>query len=226
MSSRNYLIMSSDMSLMDKREYRINALAAGLERCGLKNIGSINSDIPQNWNGKNAPGLQSIPEAEKEARIALIRSFIGTGVWPKSIDQRELAPLTDFVLAAAQDSWLTVALAAVGTVYSALNALPAYQLPAGRLMVCYGVTVESVSPIMPVSRLLFRRAGAGGNIQAQFDMEPMGVRWEQCAFFSEPVVLDPQETYAIQVMCRVATAIGERIHIDNFLFESSGGTIA
>lgn len=217
MASRNYLIMSNDMSLSDRKDYRLTALACGLERCGTKGIGDINADIP---------GLQSIPVASKDARVAQIKSYIQTGKCPKSIDQRELAPLTDFVAAAAQDSWLTVALAAVGTPYSALNALAAYTLPAGRLMVCYAVSVESVAVPMPVSRLIFRRNGAAGNILAQYDMEPLGVRWEPDAFFSEPVVIDPQEPFAIQVLCRNATGVGERVHIHNFLFESAGQVVA
>ena len=217
MASRNYLIMSNDMTLSDKKEYRLNALAGGLERCGLKGIGDIKADIP---------GLATIPDANKVSRVKLIHDFIATGQWPRSIDQRELAPLTDFVAAAAQDSWLTVALAAVGVAVSALNALVAYTLPAGRLMICYAVSVESAAVPMPVSRLIFRRGGVAGNIQAQFDMEPMGIRLEVDAFFSEPVVIDPQDLFAIQVLPRVATLAGERVHIHNFLFESSGGVIA
>jgi len=217
MASRNYLVMSNDMTLSDKKEYRLKALAAGLERCGLKGIGDIKADVN---------GLATIPEGNKTARVNLIHDFIATGQWPRSIDQRELAPLTDFVAAAAQDSWLTVALAAVGVPVSALNALAAYTLPAGRLMVCYAVSVDSAAVPMPVSRLLFRRGGAVGNIQAQFDMEPMGVRLEPDAFFSEAVVIDPQDLFAIQVLPRVATLVGERVHIHNFLFESSGGVIA
>ena len=218
MASRNYLVMSNDMTLMDKKEYRLNALASGLERCGLKNIGDINADIP---------GLQSIPVANKEQRVKHIHDYIATGKWPRSIDQRELQPLqlTDLVAVAAQDSWLTVALA-VGGVVSALNALAAYTLVVGKLMVCYGVSVESPIVPMPVSRLIFRRGGAAGNIQAQFDMEPMGVRWETDAFFSEPVVIDPQEVFAIQVMGRAVVAAGARVHIHNFLFESTGQVIA
>lgn len=216
MASRNYLIISNDMSLSDKKRYRMSALAAGLERCEPASIGSINADIP---------GLEPIPSANKEQRVAHIQSYISTGQWPRSIDQRELAPLTDFVAAAAQDSWLTVALA-VGGVVSALNALAAYQFPAGRMMVCYGVSVESAIVPMPVSRLIFRRAGVAGNIQAQFDMEEMGVRLEPDAFFSEPVVIDPQEIFAIQVLGRAVSAAGERVHVHNFLFESSGTVIA
>jgi len=212
MASRNYLIMTDDMTLSARREYRLNALAAGLERCGLKGIGDINADIP---------GLQSIPLANKMSRVKLIHDFILTGDWPRTIDERELAPLTDFVAAAAQDSWLTVALA-VGGVVSALNALAAYTLLVGKLMVCYGVSIESPIVPMPVSRLIFRRGGAAGNITAQFDMEPMGVRLEPDAFFSEAVVIDPQELFAIQVLGRAVIAAGARVHIHNFLFENTG----
>jgi len=219
MASRNYLVMTNDMTLTDKKELRLNALAAGLERCGLKSIGDINSDIP---------ALETIPLADKAIRVKLIRNYIATGQWPRTIDQRELAPATDFgaaPLAAAQDSWLTVALA-VGGVVSALNALPAYTLLVGKLMVCYGVSVESAVVPMPVSRLIFRRGGAAGNIQAEFDMEPMGVRLETDAFFSEPVVIDPQDLFAIQVLGRAAVAAGARVHVHNFLFEGAGLTIA
>lgn len=216
MSSRNYLIMSADMTLTEKRAYRLNAIAAGLERCGTKGIGDIKADIP---------GLAGIPDATKDARVKLIHDFILTGRWPPSIDLRELAPLTDFVAAAGQDSWITVALA-VGGVVSALNALAAYQLLEGKLMVCYGVSVESPIVPMPVSRLIFRRGGAAGNIQAQFDMEPMGVRLEVDAFFSEPTVQDPRDIFAIQVLGRAIVAGGARVHVHNFLFESAGLIIA
>jgi len=54
----------------------------------------------------------------------------------------------------------------------------------------------------------------------------MAVRDEEDAFFSEPVVIDPQDAFAIQVMARAATAIGERVHIHNFLFESGGQVVA
>lgn len=216
MASRNYLIMSADMTLTDKKDYRMNALAAGLERCGVKGIGDIEADIP---------ALGGIADAAKEARVKTIRDYIATGKWPRSIDQRELAPLTDFVAAAAQDSWLSVALA-VGGVVSALNALAAYTLIAGKLMVCYGVSVEDPTVPMPVSRIIFRRGGAAGNIQAQFDMEPMGVRQEVDAFFSEAVVIDPLDLFAIQVLGRAVVAAGARIHVHNFVFESAGLVVA
>ncbi|GAI71708.1 unnamed protein product [marine sediment metagenome] len=216
MASRSYLINSNDMSLMDKRNYRMTALAAGLQRCGEKGIGNINADIP---------GLAGIPPAEMDRRVATIKAYIETGKWPTTIDQRELAPLTDFVAGApaAQDFWVTPALAVVGTVYTCLNALLAYTFPAGRLMVCYGVSVDVA--VLPISRLIFRRGSAVGNIQAQFDMQPMGTRLETAAFFSEPVVIDPQDPFAIQVLCNIIAG-ATPVHIDNFLFEIAGTTTA
>lgn len=219
MASRNYLVMSNDLTLTDKKELRQNALAAGLERCGIKEIGDINADVP---------GLEPIPAANKAQRVAVIKNYITTGAWPRSIDQRELMFLAgnDLVVATAIDSWLTAPLLAVGAFYSCFQAVAAPQLIVGKLMVCYGVSVESVAPLLPVSRLIFRRGGVAGNIQAQFDMEPMGVRLEADAFFTEPVVIDPQEVFAIQVRASVITNIAEKVHIHNFLFESSGQVIA
>lgn len=219
MASRNYLINTVDMSLTDRKQYRMTALASGLERCGLKNIGDINSDVP---------GLSRLDIADKDARVKLIHDFISTGQWPRSIDQRELQPIVagpDLVAGTALDMWLTAALAVIGTPYSCFQAIAAPQLNQGKLMVCYGVSVESAVVPMPVSRLIFRRGGAAGNIQAVFDMEPMGVRQETDAFFSEPVVIDATEIFAIQVICR-AVAAATIVHVHNFLFESSGSVIA
>jgi len=216
MASRNYLVMSNDMTLSDKKEYRLNALSAGLERCGLRGIGDIKADIP---------GLAGIPDANKVARVKLIHNYLITGQWPRSIDQRELTTGTDLVVAPAVDSWLTAPMAAVGNIVSCFQGVAAPQLVQGKLMVCYAVSVESSAVPMPVSRLIFRR-GAAGNVQAQFDMEAMGVRWEVDAFFSEVVVIDPQDVFAIQVRCRNATAVAEIVHIHNFLFESAGLVVA
>ncbi len=228
MSSRNYLIISNDMTLTDKREYRQLALAAGLERCGQKGIGSIEADIPDGWDGKLTtpltPGLQSIPKANVNARVELIKKFIDTGRWPKSIDQRELMFLAgnDLVVATALDSWLTAPMAAVGNFVSCFQGVATPQLVQNKLMVCYGISVDSAAVPLPGSRLIFRRGGAAGNIRAQFDMEEMQVRQEVDAFFSEPVVIDPFEPFAIQVRCRTATLVAEIVHIHNFLFETTG----
>ncbi len=220
MPSRNYVVYSgpgSTMTATDQKEFKLKALAAGLERCAIKSIGDVNADIP---------GLQSIPEANKQDRVNLIKNFISTGNWPRSVDQRELAPLTDLAVPTALDSWLTAALAAVGTFYSCFQAVAAPQLIQGKLLVCYGVSIDDATVPMPVSRLLFRRGGVAGNIQGQFDLEPLGVKQEFDGYLSEPMVIDSTDPFAIQVRARVATAAACIVHIHNFLFESAGLTVA
>lgn len=222
MASRNYIVYSgpgSTMTATDQKEFKLNALAAGLERCSIKNIGDINADIP---------ALPGIPESNKASRVQLIKSLIATGKWPKSVDQRELAPLTDLVVVAgiAVDSWLTPALAAVGQIASCFQGLAAPQLLAGKLMVIYGISIDDANVPMPVSRLIFRRGGLAGNIQAQFDLEPLGIKPEYDGYLSEPVVIDYTDPFAIQVRVRAVTAAVCIVHLHNFLFESAGVTIA
>ena len=229
MASRNFIVYSgpgSTMTAKQQKEYKLNAIAAGLERCAIKSIGDLNADIPYDWDGKKSPGLQSIPESKKEDRVKLIRDFIATGAWPKSVDLRELAPLTDLVVPTALDSHLTAALAAVATVYSCFQAIAAPQLLQGKLMVVYGVSIDDPSVPMPVSRLIFRKGGAAGNIQGQYDLEPLGVKAEYDGYLSEPQVIDYQDPFAIQVRCRFASAVACIVHLHNFLFESTGLVIA
>jgi hypothetical protein len=215
MGSRNYLINVADLSVTDRGKYKLSALAAGLERCAIKGIGDVNSDIP---------GLQAIPDVQKADRVTLITNYLAQGKWPKSITQRELTPALngDLVAVTALDSWLTAAFAAVGTFYSCFQAIASPQLAQDKLMVLYGISSESVGVPNPPSRLVIRRGGATGNIIAQYDMEQQAVRQEWDAFFSEPQVIDPQQAFAIQARAKNATGVAEIIHLHNFLFEASG----
>lgn len=216
MASRNYVVNTEDLSLTDRKNYKLAALAAGLERCAVKAVGSPESDIP---------GLQAIPVAEKRQRIGLIRSYIEGGNWPRSIDARELAPgpaavRSDFAVPTALAESLTAALAVVDTWYTCFQAVAAPQLLVGKLLVIWGISVETV-PI-PVSYLQFLR---GTNVQAVFDLQTQNCRLAFDAYLSEPVVFDPQDTFAAQVLCRIV-APAARVHLHNFLFEKAGDTIA
>ena len=217
MGSRNYVTVLDDLTLSERADSKKRAIAAGIERCAIKNIGDVNSDIL---------GLQSLPEAEKDARFDLVKAYISTGKWPKSLTLRELTPALngDLVVATALDSWLTAALAVVGTFYTCFQAVVAPQLAQDKLLVCYGISIDSATVPLPVSRVVFRRGGAAGNIIAQYDLEEMEVRQNVDAYFSEPVVIDPQQAFAIQVRCRTVSGAGvaEVVHIHNFLFEQSG----
>lgn len=224
MATKNWLSITSDMTATDRNKYKQYALAAGLQRCVQKSIGTPEQDIP---------GLQGMPSSTPallEARIEHIKNYILSGKWPASVAVRELIPGTaalpgDLVAPPAIDSWLTAPLAAVGVAYSCFQAIAAPVLVQNRLMVGWGVSVDSAAVPLPVSRLIFRRTGVAGSIQAQFDMEPMMVRQEVDAFFSEPVVIDPQVPFAIQVVCRNATLVAEIVHIHNYLFETAPGVV-
>lgn len=217
MSQRNYLINSEDLSLTDKKSYKMYALSAGLERCEVKGIGNLHADIP---------GLQSISAAQRSGRVELIKKYIETGKFPETVDQRELVTgpaRTDFVVATALDEMVTAPLAVVGAAYSCFQAVAAPQMLINRLVVFWGVSIEVV-PI-PVSWLIFRTGGALGNVEAMFDLQPQNTRLSYDAYFSEPIVYDPQEVFAVQVLARIATGAAARIHLHNFLFGPAGQTV-
>lgn len=217
MSQRNYLLNSEDMSLSDKKGYRQAALAAGLERCDVRGIGNVSADIPN---------LEGIAQGSKAARVNHISNFIKDGAFPKSVDQRELVtgPLrTDLVVATAADAMLTAALAVVGVAYSCFQAVAAPQLLINRLVVFYGISIETVPN--PATMILFRTGGAAGNVEAMFDLQPQNTRLAYDCFFSEPIVFDPQQVFAIQVVAGIALAAPAQIHLHNFLFGPEGQTI-
>jgi hypothetical protein len=215
MASKNYVVLKERLTFSEEKEYKVRALSAGLERCGVKGIGEIAADIP---------ALQSIPVNNKADRVRAIATYLAGGLWPRTIDQRQLAPLTDLVVPTGLDDWLTAALAVVGNAYSCFQAVAAPQTIQGKLLVLWGISVETV-PI-PVSRLIIRKGGAAGNILAQYDLNELAVADNAVAVFSEPVVIDPQDIFAVQVRASIATGAAARVYIHNYLFENAGQVIA
>jgi len=59
-----------------------------------------------------------------------------------------------------------------------------------------------------------------------FDLEQLVNRLETDGYFSEPVIIDPTATYAVQVTCRVATGVLARVQLGCFVFEPAGTVIA
>lgn len=201
MGSVNYLNPVDSMTLSDQKEFRLRALAAGLARAAFKKIGSIGDNLA-NFN-----------EAYK---------YIQNGGWPDSLDCREAQPILDF--GCALDQWNTAALVAVGTPYSALQAIAAPALAANRIAVFYKIGVETVP--MPISRVVFRSGGATGNIVGVFDTEQLINQQTWVGYFSEPVVIDPTTTFAVQVLARIATGLLADVQLGCLIFEPAGTTIA
>lgn len=213
MSSLNFILPTGSMTLTDQKDYRIGAIAAGIERAADKGIGNIADDI------QGVGGVH-----DKDARVAAILAYLLAGQIPRSIDIREMQLIVD-IPAIVLDQWNTAALAAVGVAYSVFQAVAAPVMAANRLAVFYKVGVEAVAPIN-VSRLTFRSGGALGNIIGLFDLEQLVNRLETDGYFSEPVIIDPTATYAVQVTCRIASGVFERVQLGCFVFEPAGTVVA
>ncbi len=222
MSSRNYIIPVGGMTLTDQKQYRLNAIAAGLELSGDKKIGNIKDEIPGYVEADKSAKTAS--EA-KAMRIQTILNWISQGNTPASIDVRAPQPALDFGVAAALDDWQSAALAVINTFYTVFSGVVAPTLNAVRLAVWYGVALNA--PGVPnVSRLTFRSGGALGNLMAEFDLEALEARLETVGFFSEPVIFEPTRGYSATVRCRVVTGAAERVQLIGFLFEPAGTTNA
>ena len=211
MSSRTYIIPVGSMTLTDQKDYRMNAIAAGIEFASQKKIGSVSDEIP---------GYSGL--TKREERIQAIIAWLKAGNLPTSIDIREPQPLNDF--ACTVDDWQTAALAAVNTFYTIFNGVVAPTLNAVRCAVWYGAAVETAA--FPVSRLTWRKTGAAGNIIAEFDLEQLVNRLESIGYFSEPVIFEPTLPYSGTVRCRVATGVFARVQPMGFIFEPAGTTNA
>jgi len=208
----NAILPVGSMTLTDQKTYRMMAIAAGIERASQKSIGNISDEIPGVAGNDN-----------REARVAAILSYLDAGNVPASIDIREFQPTLDAL--AAVDAWVTAVIAAVGGVYALLAGVAAPVMPANRLGVIYKVGVELPVP-QPVSRLILRSGGAAGNIIGVFDLEQLYNRLETEGYFSEPVIIDPNITYAMQVIGRIAAAALARVQLGFLIFEPAGQTIA
>ena len=211
MSALNYLLPIGSMSLSDQKRYRMMAVAAGIERASQKAIGNIADEVP---------GVAGV--ADRNARVNAILKYLEAGNVPASIDIREFQPLLDG--GAGVDAWVSAVIAAVGGVYAVLAGVLAPVMPANRLGVIYKVGIETAPS--PVSRLTIRSGGAAGNIVGVFDLEQLVNRLETEGFFSEPVVIDPNITYAMQVTGRIAAAALARVQLGFLIFEQAGQTIA
>jgi len=202
------------MTLTDQKDYRINALAAGIQRSLEVGIGT--------WDKKEIP--QADLQNPNRPSFASTKSFLMGGGWPASLDVREVQPAADLALGAAADMWNTAALAVVGTLVSAIGAMGTAPIAnrANKLLVFYKVSVPVAA--FPVSRLVFRNAAAG-NFLAQYDLEPLMAQVTPEGFLSEPFVIDPNMTFAVQVYpSAVSAAI--KVVLGNFLFEPTGQTNA
>ena len=195
----NVLVLQDSLSLTDRKDYAVRALKALMVRAIGKNLGS-------------------------DADLAKILA----GQLPTTLDVREFQlNVLDLVAATvpAVDQWRTAPLVApIGTPYSCFQAIPSPQMQNNRIAVFFKVAVEDVP--LPVSRIIFRKGGVGGNIVAVYDLEFLSFAQNPVGYFSEPVVFDPSDVFAIQVITRIATGVFSRVILGAWTCEGKGGVIA
>ncbi len=210
---QKYLLHPDDLTLSKVEDYRLHAKAAGYARALSKGIGEL-SDVP---------GFSlSLKPAEQES---LVYNHIKARGPLASIDVKELElSAVDLFVAPTLDRWITAALAAVSTAYTAFGGLVTPQLQDLKVAVFWGVEVATIP--LPVSRLTFRQQAAAGNIIAQFDMETIEAKRTLEGLFSEPVVIDPKQIFAVPVLAKIATGVGAQIRLNNYVFEGRGKTNA
>ena len=211
MGSRNYIIPSDDMTLTDKTTYRLKAIAALLAGCP-ENIGKIGDDEIPGYGSLNTPAQ----------KFQAVLAFLMSGKWPKGIDVREFQPIAD--AGTAVDQWNTAALAVLGTAYQVTGNIAAPVLANNKRIVFYKCGVETVP--LPVSRLLFRKGGATGNVLGVFDLEQIINHQNIEGYFSEPVIIDVGLTFAVQVLARIATGVLARVQLGALVAEPPGNTVA
>jgi hypothetical protein len=129
---------------------------------------------------------------------------------------RDIIPDTDFAL--ANRWWITGAIVA-GAVTTYINAA----IAAMRMVVFYGVSVESAAPAC--SMIYFRSGPAGATTRAIGNLEVLYSKLETDGYLSRAVIYDPQETAFVQVWGRVASA-GERIILRGAIAEPVGESIS
>jgi hypothetical protein len=145
---------------------------------------------------------------------------------------READYVADFIpaaTAAGLSGWFSMPMVAVAGVYSLIaDNVPAAQTPTvpnNQAWVFYGATIlPPDAGVQSVQQLRFG-VGAAANRRAQFDLEVLYGGWTFSGYFSQPVWYDPQEIATIQVVARVPTAIGARVHLFTYVAEPIQTTV-
>jgi hypothetical protein len=164
--------------------------------------------------------MKNFREAAMAAGIK--RCAVKLGQKPNELTTLQLSNVID--IGTANEQWNTQALAALNLPYSVFQAagVPAgsITLANNRLIVFYGISIETAP--CPVSRLVIRSGGIAGNIIADYDLEQIVNSDTLEGYFDQPVCIDPTQTFAVMVICRIATGAFARIQLKNWLIIPAG----
>ena len=143
---------------------------------------------------------------------------------PNTLLERQPYYPIDFVPAGAGRvgiaGWLSMPLLAIGGVYSliadGLGVALTPQVPNNAVWVFWGVHILTIGD--PVSQLRFL-TGTGAIPKQQYDLEVLYSKLETDGYFTQPMVYMPQDIVTIQVVSRIAGAVGARVVLDAFIIE-------
>lgn len=157
------------------------------------------------------------------AAAALERAVTGVKIAgsESEMDVRHLENIFD--IGAAVEEYRTAALAVVGTAYTCFQAVVLPATPARSIYVFYAVGIATVP--RPVGLLTFRIGGVLGNIIGEFDLSQLDNAWVPEGYFSRPIVIDPNQNFAVQVTCTIATGVFALVPLGCFVIEPHGTRI-
>ena len=162
--------------------------------------------------------MKAFRERAMAAGIARCAMKLGQKADELTVLQMQQVPETG----AALEQWNTAVLNALGGAFSVFQAggAGAPVLANNRLLVFYGIAIETFP--CPVSRLTIRAGGIAGNVLADFDLEQIVNSDTMEGYFDQPVCIDPTQTFAVQVSCRIITNAIARIQLKNWLIMPAG----
>jgi hypothetical protein len=196
----SYAIPTNELTLADIRQFKMNALAAGVQVAARRGIGDSLYDSVTN------------PKGNLIARAGYPFTDFGNGA-----------------LGWATENYVNPAIAAVGwgSVFST-GALPAFapQLATNKVAIFYKFANTTAIPLITAIR--FRIGNQGSSTKASFYLQlETEAKLEPDVYFSEPVVYEPQDFIYIEAWyTAVVGAGGQTIPFGTFVIERLGPTVS
>ena len=150
-------------------------------------------------------------------RLVSLLKHDGRILNPEEAVVRDGLPSTDYTIANLQNTWLSPALTA-NTAAAHLNAALANTKYAG----FWGFGTDDPKMITVGVYLLRLMLGAGGNTLGRYQPERVWLEQEPVAYFSEPIIYNPNQTVYVEITPRTTDAAGVRMQMFSLVAEPRG----
>ena len=150
-------------------------------------------------------------------RLVSLLQHDGRILSPAEAVVRDGLPFTDYAIANAQNTWLSPALTA-NTAAAHLNAALANTKYAG----FWGFGSDDPKMVTVGVYLVRLMLGAAGNTMGRYQPERIWSEETPNAYFSEPVIFNPNQTVYAEITPRTTDAAGARLHFFSLIAEPRG----